>query len=507
MKEIKNGLPCNLLPVFFTKDEIAEKLGVKGNDKLSYSVGEGGYISEDGAVLLIDSRSPYIGMLIEARKCTDEEKEKWVRYTCELFDIDLGDYIDDAQNNAWVEYFAKLQKPTGKSETEPKQAVMQSSITQTPVDADDTVTNFVQPAPAAVSTVSKVKLNTTRKPNILGDTAGLSNDEWLEWRKHGSQGDIPYTLGGSDIATVFGVSPWKTPLELWLEKHGDIPRKEPNNPKQLAMGHLQEPVVAHLFGEETGLSYYEDTNLYQHPDYPWALANIDRRYTTEDGEDAILECKTTSFHIRDHWADGIPYYYELQVRFYMAVLNINHAAIACSWGFNPENDFKYYFIERDLEVEEMIFSVCQDFIDSLYAGEQPTMEGVKTDKALEALKRIYEKGNANLPPVEFGNKQGKVLERISELDVKIQRLKEELKAVEGQRDEYTVKIIEAMKDNEQGTYTAPDGTVYTARYPTKVTNRIDTARMKKDAPDLYKKWLKSSTSRTFSVKVTEPKNN
>ncbi|MDE5994488.1 MAG: hypothetical protein K2G60_03130 [Oscillospiraceae bacterium] len=188
----------------------------------------------------------------------------------------------------------------------------------------------------------------------------------------------------------------------------------------------------------------------------------------------------------------------------MAVLNVNHAAFACLWGNNPANDFKCPFIERDLEIEKMIFSVCQEFIDSLYAGVPPTMEGVKTDKALEALKRIYEKGDASLPTIEFGKKNGMVIERIAELDTKIKSKKDELKALEAQRDEYTVKIIEVMKDNEAGTYTADDGKVYTVNYPTRVSSRIDTKSMKEKAPETYKKWLKTSASRSFSIKVTEP---
>lgn len=56
------------------------------------------------------------------------------------------------------------------------------------------------------------------KPNILIDTEGMDNDRWLECRMHGPLGDIPYTVGGSDVAAIFGVSPWTTPLELWLIK-------------------------------------------------------------------------------------------------------------------------------------------------------------------------------------------------------------------------------------------------------------------------------------------------
>lgn len=50
-------------------------------------------------------------------------------------------------------------------------------------------------------------------PILLCDTTGISNDRWLECRMHGPKGDIPYTIGGSDVATIFGVSPWTTPLE------------------------------------------------------------------------------------------------------------------------------------------------------------------------------------------------------------------------------------------------------------------------------------------------------
>ena len=53
------------------------------------------------------------------------------------------------------------------------------------------------------------------KPIILCDTVGMTNDRWLECRMHGPKGDIPYTVGGSDVAAIFGVSPWTTPLELW----------------------------------------------------------------------------------------------------------------------------------------------------------------------------------------------------------------------------------------------------------------------------------------------------
>src|SRR5699024_491291 len=81
------------------------------------------------------------------------------------------------------------------------------------------------------------------KPNILCDCAGLSNDRWLEYRTHGPKGDIPYTVGGSDVAAIFGVSPWQTPLELWLVKKGRMKAPPKGNADQLAMGHLLETIA------------------------------------------------------------------------------------------------------------------------------------------------------------------------------------------------------------------------------------------------------------------------
>ena len=76
----------------------------------------------------------------------------------------------------------------------------------------------------------------------LIDCAGMSNERWLECRAHGPKGDIPYTVGGSDVATIFGLSPWTTPLELWLIKKGRMKTPQKSNPDQLMMGHLLEPI-------------------------------------------------------------------------------------------------------------------------------------------------------------------------------------------------------------------------------------------------------------------------
>lgn len=45
---------------------------------------------------------------------------------------------------------------------------------------------------------------------VLAKTKRLSYDEWVAQRRHG--------IGGSDVAAILGVNPYKTPYHVWLEK-------------------------------------------------------------------------------------------------------------------------------------------------------------------------------------------------------------------------------------------------------------------------------------------------
>ena len=54
----------------------------------------------------------------------------------------------------------------------------------------------------------------------LVETRSLARDEWLEVRKKG--------IGSSDAAAAIGLSPYKSQLELWMEKTGRSPGFQPS---------------------------------------------------------------------------------------------------------------------------------------------------------------------------------------------------------------------------------------------------------------------------------------
>jgi putative phage-type endonuclease len=338
------------------------------------------------------------------------------------------------------------------------------------------------------------------KPILLCDTAGMTRERWLECRMHGADGKLPYTVGGSDVAVVMGVSPWNTPLELWRIKKDLMKPDDTANATAKEMGHLMEPVVAHCYGVKTGNTVVADTGLYQHAKYPYALANLDYRLE-EDGKSGVLECKTTTWHNTDHWADGqIPYHYELQVRFYLAVMDLEFADITCMWGFSPENDMAIRRIHRDLAIEEHIFECLDAFIDSLHRNIPPTMTDVKPSVAMSSLARIYGDSKKGLPEIEFSKKQEKRLRQIAALQGQNEDLQTQIKKNEGDITALGVQIAELMKDHEHGILTTSADRLI-VDFVTKFTRRPDSKQLKDKYPAVYDEVLKASSSRKLKVTV------
>lgn len=338
-------------------------------------------------------------------------------------------------------------------------------------------------------------------PNILCDCTGMTNEMWLKCREHGPKGNIEYTVGGSDVATIFGLSPWTTPLELWMVKKGRMKPKSPPNPDQLAMGHMLEPIAAHFYAQRTGNTVTDDNYLYQHATLEYALANIDRRYTRkEDGEGGVLECKSLTYHKAADWADGaIPIYYELQLRYYLAVLDEKHGAFSALWGNNPENDLATPHIERVQAKEDIIFEKLDRWIWSLRHDKPPTMEDVQPQLAMDALARIYGAGKKGLPTIEFPRKYEPQLRKIAALQEENAQLKGAIKKNEEAIEAHSVRIAELMKEHEHGILTTTTDKLL-VDFVTSTSRRVSSEYLKQNYPSIYEEARKLSKNR--KVKVT-----
>lgn len=341
-------------------------------------------------------------------------------------------------------------------------------------------------------------------PIALCDTAGMSRERWLECRMHGPKGDIPYTVGGSDVAAIFGVSPWVTPKELWLIKKGRFDPAKKMNELQLEMGHLLEPIAAHFYAQKTGNTVIDDTTLYQYAYRPYALANFDRRYVRKtDGKPGILECKSCTYHNASHWADGkYPLYYELQLRFYLAVADVQHGAFSAVWGNNPETDMAMPEIERDSALEDIIFEQLDRWIWSLENDVEPTMDNIDPSLALSSLAKIYGPSKPALPTIEFPMQYEGQIRTIYELQKNISDHKREITKLEKEVDAQSVRIAELMKQHEHGVLETTNDKLL-IDFVSKITKRPGSKILKERYPDIYDEVLTSSESRKIKVSLVK----
>ena len=267
------------------------------------------------------------------------------------------------------------------------------------------------------------------------------------------------------------------------------------------MGHFLEPIAAHFYAKRTGNTVIDDNHLYQHALYPYALANIDRRYIRkEDGETGVLECKSLTYHKAEDWADGAyPIYYELQLRFYLAVLDLKHGAFSALWGNNPEHDLATPDLIRDQATEGIIFEKLDQWIWSLRHDKPPTMEDVKPKLAMDALARIYGASQKGLPTIEFPMRYEATLRKIATLQADNAELNSTIKKNEEAITAHSVRIAELMKEHEHGILTTTNDKLL-VDFVTKVTRRVNSDYLKREHPDIYQEALKATENR--KVKVT-----
>lgn len=285
-------------------------------------------------------------------------------------------------------------------------------------------------------------------------------------------------------------------------KKGRMKPKDKPNPLQLQMGHMLEPIAAHFYAQRTGDTVIDDTNMYQHADFPYALADIDRRIIRKaDGEPGVLECKSCTYHKASDWADGAyPLYYEFQLRYYLAVMDLEYGAFSALWGNNPDNDLATPDLIRDRAKEDMIFERLDQWIWSLRHDKPPAMADVEPSLALKALANICGPSQKSLPTIEFPLKYEKSLRGIAALQDENTALKQKLKENEAKIDAHSVRIAELMKAHEHGVLTTTTDKLL-VDFVTRVTRRVDSGYLKKEHPSIYEAALKTSESRKVKVSV------
>lgn len=308
----------------------------------------------------------------------------------------------------------------------------------------------------------------------LASTVGMSRENWLDIRR--SNG-----IGGSDAAAICGLNPWKSAVQVWLEKTGQV--REEDMPSEAAYWGTQlESLVADEFKRRNGLNVQRRHAIFQHPEHPWMLANIDRIIISKEHGNGILEVKTTSEYGKDEWGeDTAPQQYVIQCLHYIAVLGLNYAWLAVLIGGNKYRQIR---VERDDEAIAALIDLESRFWQHVEKGIPPAFDGSEASTAL--LGRLYSEGRPEeieLPP------DAKDLVREYEEAAEYERQWAERK--EAARNQ----LCGLLGEYERGRI--GDRLV---RWSTVRSTRLNVKALRKAYPDVYEEFAEETTSRRFSIR-------
>ena len=189
-------------------------------------------------------------------------------------------------------------------------------------------------------------------------------------------------LGGSDIGAIMGLSKWKSPVDVWLDKTGRTkPNLEMSEPAYF--GIELESFVAAEYSKRCGNKVQRVNQIIKHPQHAWMLANIDRAVVADgsrarmdkDGKLAgikgLLECKTASAYLEREWSDGsAPLAYVAQCQWYMAVTGAEWCDLAVLIGGQK---YVCHRIDRDESLIEAVIDAGRQFwFNNVLADVPPT---------------------------------------------------------------------------------------------------------------------------------------
>lgn len=220
----------------------------------------------------------------------------------------------------------------------------------------------------------------------LVKTQELNREQWLTVRQQG--------IGSSDAASAVGLNPYRSALELWMDKTGRgaaLPKVDPNDEASpMYWGTLLEPIVAAHYTKRTGLKVRRINAVLQHPEYHWMLANLDRE-VMGSSEVQILECKTAGLNGARLWKDGVPEYVQLQVMHQLAVTGKQAADVAvliCG------QELQIHRIERDEALIRQLIGLEERFWHCVTSDTPPPADG--SDSAELALRCLFPRDSGDI---------------------------------------------------------------------------------------------------------------
>ena len=308
---------------------------------------------------------------------------------------------------------------------------------------------------------------------VLASTENIDYADWLELRKKG--------IGGSDASVVCGINRWKSPIELWMEKTGQMSDSEAG--EAAYWGTRLESLVREEFTLRTGIEVTPVKQILQSEEYPYMLANLDGVCFHPNYGECIFEAKTSSAYRDLEWNDTIPDEYLLQLQHYLAVTGYKGAYLAVLIGGNT---FRWKFIERDEELITMLIKLEAEFWEHVKECIPPPLDG--TEASANFLKERFP-NSIPLSTIDLPNDADTLIQKYEaacENVIHYTEIKQEAENL----------LKQMLGDNEAGSIGN-----HVITWKSISQERLDSKTLKAEHPTLYKKYSNQTSYRRFSIKT------
>lgn len=284
-------------------------------------------------------------------------------------------------------------------------------------------------------------------------------------------------IGGSEAAAALGLSRYKSPFQLYLEKTGEI--DDQIDLPVLRRGTRFEPILREMYTERTGRKVNQFFESVQSIDVPFM-------FVTPDGladENRYLEIKTA--RNRHEWGepgtDEIPQEYLIQVQHGLFVTRLQVADVFVAFSLD---NIELYEVQADKELQDLIIEGEREFWNHVETRNPPEIS------------------NYDDVVARYRRSSGKAITATSDIEETVyylRKIKSDVSADEKIEKDIKAALMKFM--GEHDTLLDHEGKPLITWKQTKERQEFDEAKFKAAHPELWGEFLKpKKPQRRFLVK-------
>lgn len=198
-------------------------------------------------------------------------------------------------------------------------------------------------------------------------------ERWLAARRN--------SLGGSEVAAVLGIHPYKSALEVYADKCGALPPDERTS-EAAQWGSIFEAPILQEFARRTGRELVLSNELFTSRQRPWQAVTPDAIQFSGVPQGCSgpgpAECKTTGY---GDWNEQIPAHVLVQVQHGLAVTGSEWGTLV--WLPFPKRVLEWRDLRPHAEFQALLLEKVDEFWTRVVQRRPPDADG--SDSAKRAL--------------------------------------------------------------------------------------------------------------------------